>query len=78
MADIISYVLSGIAIAVALVFLLIPNRGLGKKVALIAAGCAAIGLFAPAVGFYVWMVLIVVLFVAAVVGFVRGLASVRW
>ena len=78
MSDVFSYVLSGIAIAVALLALCVPNRSFGKKVAAIAAGCAAIGLFFPAVGFYVWIVVIAGLCVAFLASIVHGFKTMRW
>jgi hypothetical protein len=79
MFDIFSYVLSGIAIAVALFILLFaPNRSLRMKVAGVSIGCAATGLFAPAVGFYLWIVVIVGLVIAAIVSIVRGFKNLRF
>ncbi len=78
MLEVISHILTGIAIAIAASMLFVPNRSLGKKVAGISIGCAAIGLFFPVVGICIWIVVVVGLCISFAVSVLRGFRHLRW
>ncbi len=72
--NIVSHVLAGVALSVALAVLFILENGPRKRLAFGAFVSALIGIFAPSVGFYILTGELILMIVIVI----RGLASVRW